>query len=117
MKQITTLITILFISLLSSPSWSETVDYYDLVRRDGLHYKKFTNVPFTGEVTGESRKTIGKIKNGKREGVWTRHDGDCLSSKGFYKDGKQVGLYESFGGCILKHSGFYKNGKKEGLWE
>ena len=35
-------LTILFISLLSAPSWSET--YSDLVFREGLFYQKFTDV-------------------------------------------------------------------------
>ena len=53
MKHITTLITVLFISLLSSPSWSETVTMDDLVRRNGLFYKKFTDVTFTEEFFGK----------------------------------------------------------------
>ena len=40
----------------------------DLVERDGVHYKKFTQVPFTGEVTGKEQ---GSFKNGKKEGFWT----------------------------------------------
>jgi len=39
----------------------------DLVERDGLSYEKFTNVPFTGEVTGLEQ---GGFLNGKREGLW-----------------------------------------------
>ena len=38
--------------------------YFDLVQRDGLHYKKFTDVPFTGKVTGKEQ---GKLKDGS----WT----------------------------------------------
>ena len=65
MIKLTSIIFILFLSLLSSPSWSET--FADLVYRDGLYYKKFTDVPFTGEITGEVQ---GSIKNGKKEGEW-----------------------------------------------
>jgi hypothetical protein len=64
MKLIKTLLTILVISLLSSPSWSETLD--DLVVRDNLYYKKFTDVPFTGKVTGNPQ---GSLKNGKWDGA------------------------------------------------
>ena len=53
MKPINTLVALLFISLLSSPSWSMTLD--DLVEREGLYYEKFTDVPFTGEVTGRKQ--------------------------------------------------------------
>ena len=41
----------------------ETVDWDDLVERDGLFYKKFTDVPFTGEVTGQKQ---GRLKNGEK---------------------------------------------------
>ena len=61
MKPIKTLLTILFISLLSSPSWSVTKG--DLVEREGLYYEKFTDVPFTGEVTGVEQ---GSFKDGER---------------------------------------------------
>jgi antitoxin component YwqK of YwqJK toxin-antitoxin module len=39
----------------------------DLVERDGLHYKKFTDVPFTGEVTSKGE---GSFKDGKEDGPW-----------------------------------------------
>ena len=67
MRHLTTLITILFISLLSSPSLSETVSLDDLVKRNDLYFEKFTDVPFTGEVSGQYN---GKFKNGKRKGKW-----------------------------------------------
>ena len=47
---ITTLVTILFVSLLSSPSWGDGISFDDLVERGGLYYKKFTDVPFTGNI-------------------------------------------------------------------
>ena len=53
MKLFKTLLTILFISLLSSPSWSVTIG--DLVERNGLYYEKFTDIPFTGKVTGKEQ--------------------------------------------------------------
>ena len=46
------IIPLVLISLVSFPSWSETLTMDDLVWRDDLYYKKFTNVPFTGEVSG-----------------------------------------------------------------
>ncbi len=39
----------------------------DLVDLDGLYYKKFTDVPFTGDVTGNGQ---GSISDGKRNGPW-----------------------------------------------
>ena len=40
----------------------ETMD--DLVKRD-VHYKKFSDAPFTGKITGRPQ---GSFKNGKRGG-------------------------------------------------
>ena len=69
------LITILFITFLSSPSWSGTLTMDDLVEKeDLLFYKKFSIFstldflyPFTGEISGLQS---GSFKNGKREGLW-----------------------------------------------
>jgi len=113
MKLIKTLLTILFISLLSSPSWSETMD--DLVERNDLYYEKFTNVPFTGKVTGEEQ---GSFKNGKREGAWVEYfENGQLKSNGHYKNGKYEGAwvfyYES---GQLYARGNYKNSKLKGAW-
>ena len=66
MKTLTTLITILFISFLSSPSWSETVSMDELVYRDSLYYKKFTDTPFTGEVSG---KINGNMDINRKSGI------------------------------------------------
>ena len=116
MKQLTTLITIFFISLLSSPSWGEDMDDYDLVKRDGLWYEKFTDVPFRGKLTGEYN---GWIKNGKREGLWIRyHENGQLMTKGTYKDGKLGGLWEVFyDNGQRKTRENYKYGVLDGLEE
>ena len=112
MKTLLTL-PLLLLSLISFPSWSET--YSDLVERDGIHYKKFSNVPFNGEVKGIFQ---GRLKNGKEEGLWVKyHDNGQLWSKGEYKNGKKEGswvLYWDNG--QLHDTGEYKNGKKEGPW-
>ena len=137
MKQIL-IITIVLISFISSPSWSETMG--DLVYREGTYYKKFTDVPFTGEVEGQ---TQGLFKNGEREGSWVwyyengqlRRKGDYkngkvegswvgyyeygqLKSKGDYKNGEEEGSWVSYyDNGQLQYKGDYKNGKKEGYWE
>jgi antitoxin component YwqK of YwqJK toxin-antitoxin module len=72
----------------SGPAWGET--YFDLVQREGLYYKKSTEVPFSGTVTGRYQ---GKIKNGKRDGPWVSYHDDGTVVKfltGTYKDGKKV---------------------------
>lgn len=122
MKQLITLITILFISLLSSPSWSETVSIDELVTNpsDGLVYRKFTSVPFTGSTTPTSdNPSGGSFKKGKKHGLWeTFYENGLLQTKGNYKDGKPDGLwirYREDGDLISK--GQYLNGKREGYWE
>jgi antitoxin component YwqK of YwqJK toxin-antitoxin module len=89
----------------------ETMD--DLVQRDGLYYKNFTDVPFTGNITG---KTQGTIRNGKEEGPWIHYwDNGQLSWKGTYKDGKKEGLWITYftTGQLLS-KGTYKDGKEVG---
>ena len=109
MKLIKTLLTILVISLLSSPSWSVTLG--DLVKRDGIHYEKFTNVPFTGKVTGRWQ---GSFKNGKKEGAWVWYYGNGqLSYIGNYKNGSKEGAWVSYnedGTLDNEYSGTWKNG-------
>jgi hypothetical protein len=39
----------------------------DLVERDGLYYKKFTDTPFTGKVSGLVAGS-GEMKDGIKEG-------------------------------------------------
>lgn len=56
------LLTLVFPALV----FGETMD--DLVKRDGLHYKKFSDVPFTGKVTGEEQ---GSFRNGKKDGPFS----------------------------------------------
>ena len=46
---------------------SKSIDFKDLVERDGLWYEKFSNEPFTGKVTGIKQ---GSFKDGKRNGEW-----------------------------------------------
>ena len=116
MKPIITLITILFVSLLSSPSWSDTLTMDDLVERNDLYYKKFRDVPFTGEVSGKHQ---GSFKKGKREGVWiSYYDNGQIRDKTNFKNGKHEGSHISYyddGTLWVKTT--MKNGKEHGLSE
>jgi len=99
--------------LVSGPAWGET--YFDLVQREGLYYKKSTEVPFSGTVTGRYQ---GKIKNGKRDGPWFRyHENGQLRFKGTFKNAKRVGPWVSYHeNGQLSSKGPYKNGRREGPW-
>ena len=66
----------------------ETVKFEDLVYREGLYYKKFSDVPFTGKVTGN---TQGVFRNGKKHGPWVSyHENGQLESKVTFLYGKRV---------------------------
>ena len=115
MKEITSLITILFISLLSSPSWSEIVFIEDLVQRNGLHFKKFSNTPFSGEVSGREN---GEFKNGLRHGLWEDYyESGQLYSVGVYEENKRNGHWNFYKDGWLWNKAFYNNGKRHGDWE
>jgi len=137
MKPTKTLLTILFISLLSAPSWSVTLG--DLVEREGIYYEKFTDVPFNGMVTGSEQGAFksgvkdgswlwywstgqlaqkGNYKNGKWNGVWvTYYKSGKLSSKGNYKNDVTEGAWAYYyDNGQLDFKGNYENGKKEGAW-
>ena len=132
------LLTFLFPSL----AYGQT--RYSLVERDGIHYKKFSDVPFTGKVDHWIRGTLNKgtlkgglwdgpyavyhpngqltvkgtYKDGVRDGIWVNYfnDGD-LGGKQSYKTGKKHGPWVSYrGNGQLRFKGTYKNGKKDGPW-
>ena len=108
------IIPLALMSMLSSPSLGETTD--DLVLRAGLYYKKFTAVPFTGDIEGRWQ---GTMKDGKKEGLWHfYHENGQLKRKGEFKNGWMQGPWVRYwdnGQLSLK--GGYKNGKKEGVFE
>jgi antitoxin component YwqK of YwqJK toxin-antitoxin module len=111
MKSLSTFRVVLLLILLPSFCWSTPLD--ELVERDGLFYTKFSDVPFTGEVTGKSQ---GNLKNGKKDGDWVSyHDNGQLDEKGNYKNGKKDGDWVSyFDNGQLAAKGNYKNGKADG---
>ena len=109
------ILTTVFLIVLLFPALAlgETVKYEDLVYREGLYYKKFSDSPFTGKVTG---KRQGAFKDGKKDGPWVQyHDNGQLKSKGIYRDGKENGpwiSYNSDGTVDEKYTGTFKNGVK-----
>ena len=106
------LFPILLLSLISTPCLSETMG--ELVERDGIYYKEFTETPFTGEVTGRFQ---GRLENGKKEGEWVKYHNTKIFSKGSYKNGKRDGEWVGYhDNGNVSYRGSYKNGKKEGEW-
>jgi antitoxin component YwqK of YwqJK toxin-antitoxin module len=97
----------------------ESVEMKVLVKIDGLYYKKFTDIPFTGTVTGQEQ---GYLKKGKWDGPWTRYyNNGKLETKAAYKEGKKRGIwikYDGNGQIEFKRTyeygnwaSYYKNGQ------
>ena len=103
---------VLVVLLFPALAFGETMD--DLVERpkwSGIYYKKFTEVPFTGKVTG---KTQGTFRNGKEHGPWVSYYANGqLGSKGTFKDGKKVSVTAKrmISGAVLKIEMGFKSEK------
>ena len=106
MKQ--TLLTICLI-VFALPSWGETFTIDDLVERNDTYYKKFSNVPFTGDISGMES---GSIRKGKKSGEWlSYHENGQLFLMQYYKDGKKEGIWEEYSvNGRIKRKEIYKNG-------
>ena len=81
---------VLLVLLFPALAMGAEVTMDDLVLTDGLFYKKFTDVPFTGKVTGKNQ---GSFKNGKRDGPWVSYQRDGTVFElltGTYRNGKKV---------------------------
>ena len=98
----TKLLTICFLIFLNGCSQQETVDNNDLFIQDGLLYKKFTNSPFTGKVSGTVQASV---KNGK-------FHGDFIE---YFNLTKENPRHNANGTIFIKTS--YKNGEIDGDYE
>ena len=95
--------SILFLVFLVS-CVQEKVEYDDLKEREGLYYKKFSEVPYTGKVIG---RVQGQIKEGKPEGklVVFRENGQLYIIRN-YENGKKNGetlWYNEIGSLYTTH--------------
>ena len=100
---------LLMVLLFPTLALGKTVKWEDLVEREVVYYKKFTDGPFTGAETG---KRQGTFKNGKREGPWVVYGKNGqLRSQVSYKngelDGPWVGYHEN---GYLFSKGTFKDG-------
>lgn len=107
----TTLFILTWIIAPSLAAGQEVVNYDDLVERNDLFYKKFTDEPFTGKTTGKEQ---GTFRNGKREGRFVKYyDTGELRFKGAFKNGKHDGP------LIFYHKNgqlYRKVNSKDGNW-
>jgi hypothetical protein len=100
----------------SQLGFNETVSPDELVVRNGIFYKKFTDTPFIGEVSGQQN---GNIKNGRRDGFWeSYYESGQLSWKGSYENDCLHGPWEHYyENGQLTFKGNYKAGKEDGEFE
>ena len=133
-------VLLLLVFLFPVVSMGETVDRTELVTRDNLYYEKFTDVAFTGTVTGKEQ---GEVVEGKKVGVWLNfyesgqlysrsiysepnvysgeyseyYENGCLRVKGQYVDNNRDGLFGMFHeNCKVQIAGKFDKGKKVGEW-
>ena len=95
--------------------FSETVLADDLVVRNGIFYKKFTDVPFIGDVIGHQN---GTVINGKRDGFWESYypTGKILG-QGYFRDGLRDGKFFSYhDNGTIEYEGNFKDGNRIGCW-
>ena len=102
---------LLILLSLSLPSVGGTIG--DLVKREGIYYKKFGDVSFTGKVEGLVQ---GSFKDGLTEGLWVEYyDNGQVWFKGKYKDGKREDPSLSYYHDVsaqLEQTGTFRNGEK-----
>ena len=95
----------------------------DVVKRDGTYYKKFSNVPFSGQLESYhpngQLKIIGEFSDGKKVGEWIEYYMSGIKkNEGQFADGKKNGAWVYyFLNTNIKEKQFYKDGNKDGLWE
>ncbi|MDA9765708.1 hypothetical protein N9D07_03500, partial [Alphaproteobacteria bacterium] len=116
------IISSVFVFFFAGNVFAETVTLNDLVKRDGLTYKKFSTKPYSGEVAAFFANgqlgDYGNYKNGKKIGVWTTYftNGD-LGSKENWSNGERHGLFEMFWpNGKLRVLGQYSYGQQSGKW-
>ena len=103
---------VLILLSLSFPSFGETMD--DLVEREDIYYKKFSDVPFTGNVEGKKQ---GSFEDGLEEGLWSSYwNNGQLTSQGNYKGRLMEGPWIAYWrNDQMRDKGNRKDGKRQGL--
>ena len=94
----------------------------NLVKRDGRWFKKFTEIPFTGQIIEHhdngQLKEKGNYRNGEKEGAWSfHHDNGQLRKKGNYRNSELEGEWITYYyNGQLRKKGRWKTRKEEGKW-
>jgi len=124
MKQtllITTALIITALMLIVGCSSPEPINYETtLIERDGVHYTKDTNKPYSGPVfsldKNGQKRSEGTLKDGKKDGEWTIWYKGQKWEEGSYKNGKFEGLWTGRVYPRGRFSGIFRDGEKDGKW-
>ena len=117
MKKILLIILPLLLIVGCSKQKEYSID--NIVERESIYYKKFTEDIVNGFVFKEIKGTkirLGRIRNGNKDGKWTIwFENGQKSSEGTFKDGKEDGLHIEWHSNGQKGlEGTYKDGKQIG---
>ena len=100
------IISLLFLSVGCSTSQKE-YDINHIVKLNGVYVKEISDEIVNGEVfqvVDDMKVPIGKMKNGKKDGLWTSwYENGQKESEETFKDGKRDGL----------GTWWYENGQKK----
>lgn len=112
MKAALITLLLIFLSACSEP----TIDRDELVERSGILYKKFSNEPYTGAVTG---RWIAKVKDGVVDGeLLTYHENGQLDSQHTLVNGLHEGEFREFHeNGSLEYLIDYKTGEAHGRYQ
>jgi|TARA_B110000263_G_scaffold250087_1_gene270399 antitoxin component YwqK of YwqJK toxin-antitoxin module len=96
---------------------ADSISPKDIVKTNGITYKKFSHVPFTGAVSGINKNGFlikAIYEQGKREGISkSYHENGQLSLKANYKNDQPNGSWEWYNkNGRLTYKATYKDGKR-----
>ncbi len=95
----------------------------EIVKRDDIFYRKFSNIPFNGHIESYhpngQLKIVGDLLDGKKVGNWIEYYVSGIKkSEGQFANGKKDGLWVYyFLNANIKEKQFFIDGHKDGLWE
>ena len=101
----------------------DSIQMDEIVKRDDTFYRKFSNIPFSGQIESYhpngQLKIIGDLSDGKKVGNWIEYYlSGIKKSEGQFANGKKDGPWVYyFLNANIKEKQFFIDGHKDGLWE
>ena len=114
------IISLLILSVGCS-TFQKEYDINNITERNGVYVKKLSDEKVNGKVfqmVDDMKVPLGKMKNGKKDGLWTSwYDNGQKKDEFTWKDGKVDGTWKWYwsNGTKMKE-GNWKDSKLDGLW-